>query len=111
MYNFELIIRARTSFETEDEDFIISKIEVSGIPIVTPNEEGSGYPMPYLDRRYTKFWMGKFSTGEREVDVHDVVLIKIENFPRKPVLSKPRTKAMNRISITKIRKSKRNGNP
>jgi hypothetical protein len=108
MYNFELIIRGKTEFEKneEEENFDIKKIEVSGVCLVKANTEGE-YRLPFLNRDHIKFWMGRFTQGVSVIEVRDVVLLKIENFPRYPILDKPNGKTKNRVSITKIHKSKR----
>ena len=107
MYNFELIIRGRTAFEQDDPKFDIPVIEVSGIVLVKANEKDSGYDLPYVNREYLKYWFGRFTQGELNIEVRDVILIKVENFPRYPTLTKPHNRSKNRVTIAKIQETKR----
>lgn len=107
MYNFELIIREKTDFEgNQEEQFELKKVEISGVVLMKANEEGE-FRLPFLNRKHIKYWIGRFTSGVRIIEVKDLVLIKVENFPHYPVLSKPIGRSKNRITISKIHKSKR----
>lgn len=105
MFNFELIIRERTDFERQSESFGIVKVEISGIRLITSNPVESEYEFPWVNRGYARFWIGNFVPNAGEVDVVGVMLVKVRNFPRYPVLQKPSKLSKNRITITKIHKS------
>lgn len=106
MFNFEIIIRPRTAYEVKKEqDYRIDTISVSNIMLLNSD---SVHPTPWLNKKYVNFWSGRFNmdTGEQEIDVEGVMVIKVKGFPHFPKLFPSKNRANNRISITKIRKTK-----
>lgn len=105
MFNFEIIIRPRTAYETKvEQDYRIEDISVSNIMLLNCD---SNYVIPWVNKQYIRFWAGRFDmgTGIKEIDVEGVMVVKVKDFPHYPKFVPSKNRANNRISITKIRKS------
>ncbi|UJP64037.1 hypothetical protein [Mongoliitalea daihaiensis] len=104
MFSFEIIIRPMTTYESDRKElYAIQDINVSNIMVMAPD---SRYPIPWMNRQYVKYWVGKFSESNESIDVNGVMIIKVKGFPVYPKLMGDSARGNNRISIAKIRKSK-----